>query len=444
VCCYRKDSQSSFDHIPNWIAQIERGVRPGQEVSKIMVALADDCGNNAVVSSKQGEQLAAAHGMQFFSSSAKEDKNSTEAINALVAEIKEKKFPGQHMQASSVLQDINNSNEAENDAPSPKKPTSPQGPVPVRPEIEMTESLSLVVDFLRGKKLDRSCDLLLEEWRLRSSSSSSALDVPTKLEGIIAGRVAPAAEGEVQARPLGDLSGSVKLVPGEIGTGDDSSRASVGTVGESGKGKTQPADLPDEMIHQPGTGKLTEVQKELLREKESHPYGGYAVANLKVIYNPSKTGFEESAEYPMKTNQVIAGRYQILDYIGSAAFSHAVQCLDLTTGELVCAKIIKNNKDFLDQGLDEIKLLKLINSSGDVHYNSVVEIFDYFYHKEHLFIICELLRDNLYEVQRCLAPPTPLTVTRTVTPTPTAGIFEMRRSLLTSSSLGSRGSLSNA
>ena len=40
--------------------------------------------------------------------------------------------------------------------------------------------------------------------------------------------------------------------------------------------------------------------------------------------------------------------------------------------------------------------------SGDADAHSVVAIFDYFYHKEHLFIICELLRDNLYEVQRYL------------------------------------------
>ena len=27
-------------------------------------------------------------------------------------------------------------------------------------------------------------------------------------------------------------------------------------------------------------------------------------------------------------------------------------------------------------------------------------MYDYFYHKEHLFIVCELLRDNLYEFSR--------------------------------------------
>jgi len=34
---------------------------------------------------------------------------------------------------------------------------------------------------------------------------------------------------------------------------------------------------------------------------------------------------------------------------------------------------------------------------GNSDEKNVLQIYDYFYHKEHLFIICELLRDNLYE-----------------------------------------------
>ncbi len=40
---------------------------------------------------------------------------------------------------------------------------------------------------------------------------------------------------------------------------------------------------------------------------------------------------------------------QIVDLLGQAAFSRAVQALDLKTGALVCLKIIKNNKDYFDQ-----------------------------------------------------------------------------------------------
>ena len=58
--------------------------------------------------------------------------------------------------------------------------------------------------------------------------------------------------------------------------------------------------------------------------------------SLQVIYEKGKTGFEQDREFPVHRDSVIAGRYQILEYIGSAAFSDAVQCLDLKTNHPVC------------------------------------------------------------------------------------------------------------
>eukprot|EP00440_Ansanella_granifera_P001389 gb/GFBE01001497.1/.p1 GENE.gb/GFBE01001497.1/~~gb/GFBE01001497.1/.p1 ORF type:complete len:758 (+),score=187.46 gb/GFBE01001497.1/:1-2274(+) len=122
--------------------------------------------------------------------------------------------------------------------------------------------------------------------------------------------------------------------------------------------------------------------------------------NLRVVFERDKTGFEESKEFPIRTNTVVAARYQIIEYLGSAAFSRAVQCLDLANNKMVCMKIIKNDKDFFDQSLDEIKLLKYINVNGDVDQNCVLRLYDHFYHKEHLIIVTELLRDNLYEFSK--------------------------------------------
>eukprot|EP01017_Pseudomicrothorax_dubius_P048514 TRINITY_DN883_c0_g1_i2.p1 TRINITY_DN883_c0_g1~~TRINITY_DN883_c0_g1_i2.p1 ORF type:complete len:747 (-),score=216.15 TRINITY_DN883_c0_g1_i2:405-2645(-) len=123
----------------------------------------------------------------------------------------------------------------------------------------------------------------------------------------------------------------------------------------------------------------------------------YDCFNLKVIFDRERTGFEETKEFPIVINSTIAGRYQILEYLGSAAFSKAIQCLDLVTGNMVCMKVIENNKDYFDQSIDEIKLLRYINCNGDVDQRNVLKLYDYFYHKEHLFIITELLKENLYE-----------------------------------------------
>ena len=107
----------------------------------------------------------------------------------------------------------------------------------------------------------------------------------------------------------------------------------------------------------------------------------YDCFNLKVIYDRERTGFEETKEFPIVIGSIIAGRYQTMEYLGSAAFSKAIQCLDLKTNQHYCMKIIENNKDYFDQSIDEIKLLKFINTNGDVDQKNVLRIHDYFYHK---------------------------------------------------------------
>ena len=150
--------------------------------------------------------------------------------------------------------------------------------------------------------------------------------------------------------------------------------------------------------------------------------------NLKVIFDPTRTGFEEVKHFSPVKGAVIAGRYEVSDVLGQAAFSTALQCADLVAEpnepQWVCLKVIKNNKDFFDQSMDEIKLLQYINTHGDPDKNHVLrvsghpsltislclalttfmlilsQLVDFFYYKEHLFIVSELLRENLYEFGR--------------------------------------------
>ncbi|GAU45437.1 hypothetical protein TSUD_297400 [Trifolium subterraneum] len=113
-----------------------------------------------------------------------------------------------------------------------------------------------------------------------------------------------------------------------------------------------------------------------------------------------RTGFEEDKNFHVVLNSVIAGRYHVTEYLGSAAFSKAIQAHDLHTGVDVCIKIIKNNKDFFDQSLDEIKLLKYVNKHDPGDKYHILRLYDYFYYREHLLIVCELLKANLYEFHK--------------------------------------------
>ena len=105
-------------------------------------------------------------------------------------------------------------------------------------------------------------------------------------------------------------------------------------------------------------------------------------------------------DFPIEENGLIAGRYQIVAYLGAGTFSKAVHCVDLRDGGDVCIKIIKNNKNFFDQSLDEIKLLKFLNVQDLAQKCNVIRLYDFFYFKEHLFIVCELMHENLYEFSK--------------------------------------------
>lgn len=94
-----------------------------------------------------------------------------------------------------------------------------------------------------------------------------------------------------------------------------------------------------------------------------------------------RTGFEESKEFPIVLSSIIAGRYFVTEYLGSAAFSKVIQAHDLQTGLDVCLKIIKNDKDFFDQSLDEIKLLKFVNKHDPCDEHHILRLYDYFYHQ---------------------------------------------------------------
>ncbi len=97
-----------------------------------------------------------------------------------------------------------------------------------------------------------------------------------------------------------------------------------------------------------------------------------------------RTGYEENKDLPIKLNTVIAGRYYVTEYLASATFSNVVHAHDLYTGLDVCLKIIKNDKDFFDRSLDEIKLLKLVNRNDPADEHHILRLFDYYYHQ----VIC--------------------------------------------------------
>ena len=129
--------------------------------------------------------------------------------------------------------------------------------------------------------------------------------------------------------------------------------------------------------------------------------------HLPIIFKSHVTGFEPTKDMSLEAGNVVAGQYLVEGELGSAAFSTAYRCIDLNSHgsgpdghEEVCLKVIKNTKDFFDQSLDEIKILELLRQTGKCREKFIVEMRTFFYHREHLIIVTELLRQNLFEFGR--------------------------------------------
>jgi serine/threonine protein kinase len=130
--------------------------------------------------------------------------------------------------------------------------------------------------------------------------------------------------------------------------------------------------------------------------------------SLPLLYNPLLNGLEDSSELSLATGTVIAQRYRVVAQSGKGTFSRVVQCLDLRDKSRVSVKVLRNDKDCIDQGLGEVRLLARI-AHQDAHAEQpLVRLLDYFYHREHLLIVTELLRDSLFNFYRYLIATEPL------------------------------------
>ncbi|KAJ7970211.1 Kinase family protein [Quillaja saponaria] len=183
--------------------------------------------------------------------------------------------------------------------------------------------------------------------------------------------------------------------------------STASTVSNSGYPEREPAKLEEDeksgtAREDPGASlddeEAAAVQEQVRQIKAQEEE--FEMFNLKIVHRKNRTGFEEDKNFHVVLNSVIAGRYHVTEYLGSAAFSKAIQAHDLHTGMDVCIKIIKNNKDFFDQSLDEIKLLKYVNKHDPADKCHILRLYDYFYYLEHLLIVCELLKANLYEFHK--------------------------------------------
>lgn len=215
------------------------------------------------------------------------------------------------------------------------------------------------------------------------------------------GRLRHQQQPDVFSFPVGTLAPKMKGLLGGSGAATGSwpnfQSARGDADGADGVEDSPSSDLAHGSQHQavPNHQKLEQTHEQTHEQSVE-----FEEMTLRIIHRKNTTGFEFQRELPLHVGDEIAGRFRIMELLGQAAFSRAVHAIDLTTGQHVCLKVVKNSNDYFDQSLDEIRLLRYVNECDPGDEQGIVRLYDYFYYAEHLILVTELLRANLYEFSK--------------------------------------------
>ena len=113
------------------------------------------------------------------------------------------------------------------------------------------------------------------------------------------------------------------------------------------------------------------------------------------IFDPATNGVEPSRELNMGAGDVIANEYEIHSPIGKGSFSTVFYAKSKTHARPVSVKILRNDKETFDAGLSEVRILAMIAKADPDNERALLRLLDFFYYREHLFIISELQHATL-------------------------------------------------
>lgn len=163
---------------------------------------------------------------------------------------------------------------------------------------------------------------------------------------------------------------------------------------------------PQQWLHSSKANQLSVFERgELMRKSNIYYLPESANGNDDVSINVSSFkdnyGFDDSdGNYIIRPRDHIEYRYEIVRVLGTGSFGNVVLCADHKfhysgNPARVAVKIIKNELDWSLQAVSEIKLLKKLNTVGNVS-PYVMKYFDHFHFRGHMCVVSEVLSLNLY------------------------------------------------
>lgn len=156
---------------------------------------------------------------------------------------------------------------------------------------------------------------------------------------------------------------------------------------------------PHEAIKYYGS-RLSEYERSEIQDYDEIWYLGLDACKIHGNESLSQnSGFDDdNGSYYKILHDHVCYRYEILEVIGKGSFGQVIRALDHKTNQHVAIKIIRNKKRFHHQALIEVRILDHLRKKDQDSSHNVVHMLDYFYFRNHLCIVFELMNLNLYEL----------------------------------------------